>query len=594
MIRLFGRRRVARLLTAAAVGAVGIAGAGSGAAAAPLGTVLQAGAAGAVGDSYIVVLKPGSSAAARVTSASVQLAKRYGGAVRRNYLSAVRGFSVTMTSTAARRLAAHPSVAYVEQDRVVRMSEVQNGTTWGLDRIDQRSLPLSSTYTYGSAADVTAYVLDSGVRVSHAEFGGRARDGWDFIDSDGVANDCNGHGTHVAGTIGGATHGVAKDVSIVGVRVLNCNGFGSYEQIIAGVDWVTTHAVKPAVVNMSLGGPGSTALDAAVKRSIAAGITYAVAAGNDNADACTQSPARTSAAITVGASDSVDARASFSNHGSCLDIFAPGDWIVSSSASSDTGAVIMSGTSMAAPHVAGAAALVLGASPSLTPSQVGSFLVTQATPGVVGNPGTGSPNRLLYTGGIAVPAPVVTPSPTAPAATPTTAPPTTAPPTVAPPTVAPPTVAPTTVAPTTVAPTPVVPPTSAPPTVTPTVTPSTPPATPAPCGPFTSGSNVMITDLATVTRTRKVTGCTGKASSSTSVRVRVKHSHRGSLIVTLIAPNGTAYPLKATATADATDNLDATYLINASAAPRNGTWTLRIRDAYRSNIGYLDSWTLRL
>jgi subtilisin family serine protease len=592
MIRLFGRRRVAHLLTLAAVGAVGVAGTGSAAAAAPLGTVLQAGAAGAVSGSYIVVLKPGSAAAAQVTSASHALAKRYGGAVRRNYLTAVRGFSATMTSSAARRLAANPSVAYVEQDRVVRMSEVQNGTPWGLDRIDQRSLPLSSTYSYGSAAKVTAYVLDSGVRIGHAEFGGRAREGWDFIDSDSVANDCNGHGTHVAGTIGGSTYGVAKDVSIVGVRVLDCSGSGSYEQIIAGVDWVTTHAVKPAVVNMSLGGPGSTALDAAVKRSIAAGITYAAAAGNDNANACTQSPARIPAAITVGASDSADARASFSNHGSCLDIFGPGARIVSSSASSDTGAVIMSGTSMAAPHVAGAAALVLGASPSSTPAQVRDFLVNQATAGALANPGTGSPNLLLYTGGIAVPAPVVTPSPT-----PTTVP-TTVAPTVAPTTVAPITVAPTTVAPTTVAPAPAAPTTSAPstvaPTATPTVTPSSPPVTPAPCGPFVSGGNVMITDLATINSTRKVSGCTGKASSATSIRVQIKHSHRGSLVVTLIAPNGTAYPLKATATSDATDNLDATYLINASAAPRNGTWTLRVRDAYRSNIGYLDSWTLRL
>jgi hypothetical protein len=251
---------------------------------------------------------------------------------------------------------------------------------------------------------------------------------------------------------------------------------------------------------------------------------------------------------------------------------------------------------MAAPHVAGAAALVLGASPSSTPAQVRGFLVAQATAGVVGNPGSGSPNRLLYTGGIAVLAPVVTPSPTAaPTATPT---PTTVPTTVAPTTVAPTTVAPTTVAPTTVVPAPVAPTTSAPPTAPPTVapivTPSSPPATPAPCGPFTSGNNVMITDRATINSARKVSGCTGKASATASVRVQVKHGHRGSLIVTLIAPNGAAYPLKATATADATDNLDMTYVINASAAPRNGTWTLRIRDAYRTNIGYLDSWTLRL
>jgi hypothetical protein len=318
---------------------------------------------------------------------------------------------------------------------------------------------------------------------------------------------------------------------------------------------------------MSLGGGSSAALDDAVKRSIASGVTYALAAGNDNTDACRQSPARTPAAITVGATTITDVRASFSNYGKCLDLFAPGARITSASHKSDTGATIMSGTSMASPHVAGAAALLLGASPSLTPVKVRDLLVAQATRNVVTKAGTGSPNLLLYTGGIAppapVPAPVPTPSPT-PAPTPT--------PTVTPtpaPTVTPtPTVAPTTVAP--------------------------PPRSPASCGPFTMGDNVRIMDRATITSTKKVTGCLGSASPATTVKVQIKHSHRGSLVISLIAPNGTVHPLKASAPSDSANDLVATYTVNASGAPRNGDWTLKVRDSYRKNIGYLDSWTLLL
>jgi subtilisin family serine protease len=573
MIRTNGRHRAVRLLMSAPLAVAIVAGTASVAAAAPTGTVLQAGTPGAIDGSYIVVLKPGSTAASRVTSSSIALAGRYGGAVRRNYLSTVRGFNATLSSTAARRLAADPSVAYVEQDRVVRLSAVQSVPVWGLDRLDQRSLPLSSSYTYPSASNVTAYVLDTGVRTGHTEFGGRASSGWDFIDKDPVANDCNGHGTHVAGTIGGTTYGVAKDVAIVGVRVLDCGGSGSYAQIIGGIDWVTANAVKPAVANMSLGGGASAALDDAVKRSIAAGVTYALAAGNDNTDACRQSPARTPAAITVGATESTDVRASFSNYGTCLDIFAPGARIVSASHSSDTGATTMSGTSMASPHVAGAAALLLGASPSLTPAKVRDLLVAQATRNVVTKAGTGSPNLLLYTGGIAVPIPSPTPT-AAPSPTPTPTASATPKPTVAP----------------TVSPVPTV-------TVTPTVAPTTiapPPRSPATCGPFTMGTNVLIMDRATIASTRKVTGCVGNASSASTVKVQIKHSHRGGLVISLTAPNGSVYPLKANPTSDSSNDLDATYTVNASGAPRNGDWTLTVRDSYRKDIGYLDSWTMRL
>jgi subtilisin family serine protease len=404
MIRNNGRRFAARfaltagIATAAAVtGVAGTALAGT-PTALPTGTVRAAGAAGAIAGSYIVVLKPGSSEASHVSSASQALAKRYGGRVLDNYLASVRGFQAAMTATQAHRLAANPAVDYVEQDATVRMADTQTGPVWGLDRIDQTSLPLSKTYTYRSASNVTAYVLDTGIRISHSEFGGRARNGWDFIDKDSTAQDCHGHGTHVAGTVGGKTYGVAKDVKLVGVRVLDCRGSGSYSAIIAGIDWVTKYAAKPAVASMSLGGTLSSALNAAVTRSIASGITYTVAAGNDNKNACGYSPAATPDAITVGATDRADVRASFSNYGKCLDIFAPGVSVTSASNKSNSGTAMMSGTSMATPHVAGAVALVLGASPAYTPAQVLSALTTKATVNKVAWPGTDSVNKLLHTG----------------------------------------------------------------------------------------------------------------------------------------------------------------------------------------------------
>jgi subtilisin family serine protease len=404
MIRFHGRRRAARFVltagiaTAAAVtGVSGSASAGT-PAALPLGTILDAGAAGAIGDSYIVTFKTGSAAADRVAATSRQLVRRYGGTVVTNYTTAVLGFHATMTETQARRLAANPAVASVEQDARVTVDGTQATPTWGLDRIDQTWRTLSKTYTYSAASTVTVYVLDTGIRTTHQEFGGRATDGYDFIDKDKVANDCNGHGTHVAGTVGGSTYGVAKDVNLVGVRVLDCKGSGSYSAIIAGVDWVTRNAHKPAVANMSLGGPASKSLDDAVKKSIAAGITYVVAAGNDNKKACAQSPAAAAPAITVAATDNTDTRASFSNYGTCVDLFAPGVRITSASYKSNTGTTSMSGTSMASPHVAGAAALVLGADPAATPAQVHAALVTRATADKVLNRGTGSPNKLLFTG----------------------------------------------------------------------------------------------------------------------------------------------------------------------------------------------------
>ncbi|OJF09670.1 S8 family peptidase [Couchioplanes caeruleus] len=405
MIRHDGRRGVARLaLTAGIATAAVVTGTAGTAIAAtpgalPLGTV-RAAAHGAIKDSYIVVLKAASADAAEVPSVSRSLARRYGGEVLASYSTAVRGFQADMTALEARRLAANPAVEYVEQDATVRLADLgtQANPVWGLDRIDQTALPLSKSYTYRSASNVTAYVLDTGLRVGHSEFGGRASNGRDFIDNDAVAQDCNGHGTHVAGTIGGRTYGVAKDVKLVGVRVLDCGGSGSYSAIIAGVDWVTKNAVKPAVANMSIGGTVSSALNTAVARSIAAGVTYSVSAGNDNKNSCNYSPASAPDAITVGATDGADTRATFSNYGSCLDIFAPGVRITSASHSSDTGTAIMSGTSMAAPHVAGAAALAVAANPAWSPAQVRAALVDQASAGRVLNPGSGSVNKLLHTG----------------------------------------------------------------------------------------------------------------------------------------------------------------------------------------------------
>jgi subtilisin family serine protease len=364
-----------------------------------------------VGDRYIAVFKDGQGGAAG------ELAGRFGGKLRATWSSALNGFSVEMTQAQARRLAADPRVAYVQPVTEVHMSDTQSGATWGLDRTDQRALPLDTKYTYSTTASgVTAYILDTGIRTSHAEFGGRAQVGFDAIGDGYNGQDCQGHGTHVAGTVGGATYGIAKQVKLVAVRVLNCQGSGTSEQIVNGLNWVTQNAAKPAVVNMSLGGGANSAIDQAVRTSIASGLTYAVAAGNGNAqgvhqDACTVSPARVAEAITVGAVDKTDTKASFSNYGTCLDLFAPGVSITSATRTSDTSTGGMSGTSMATPHVAGAAALHLATNPAATPAQVRDALIGSATTGAVRNAQTGSPNTLLHTGATqTTPAPAPAPA----------------------------------------------------------------------------------------------------------------------------------------------------------------------------------------
>ncbi|NUQ13445.1 MAG: S8 family serine peptidase [Gemmatimonadaceae bacterium] len=286
-------------------------------------------------------------------------------------------------------------VAYVEQVQEYSIDATQNNATWGLDRIDQANLPLNGTYSYTSTGSgVRAYIIDTGIRTSHNDFGGRASFGVNY--AGGSNSDCNGHGTHVAGTVGGTTWGVAKAVRLIAVKVLNCSGSGTTTGVVSGINWVAANAIKPAVANMSLGGGASTSIDNAVQNAINAGITFVVAAGNSNANACNYSPARAANAITVGATTSTDARASYSNYGTCVDIFAPGSSIRSAWHTSNSATNTISGTSMASPHVAGAVARYLQGNPTASPSTVTSAIINAATLNKVTNAGAGSPNRLLY------------------------------------------------------------------------------------------------------------------------------------------------------------------------------------------------------
>ncbi len=509
------------------------------------GEIRNAGGQGAIANSYIAVLKPTSTLRSRGVAATARdLASRHHGAIKHTYTTAVQGFAATMTEADAKALAAEPAIDYVEQDHAVRISGTQpNPPSWGLDRIDQMNLPLDNSYTYpNTAGNVTAYIVDTGILISHNTFGtpSRARHGRDTVDNDNDATDCHGHGTHVAGTVGGAEYGVAKDVKLVGVRVLNCQGSGSNAGVIAGVDWVTANAVRPAVANMSLGGGVNAALDTAVTNSIASGISFAVAAGNGDIfgnpqNACNFSPARTPNAITVGATQRTDASASFSNFGTCLDIWAPGVGITSSWIGSNTATNTISGTSMASPHVAGAAAVFLSGNPTSSPQQVRDALVNAAAVGKVTNPGTGSPNRLLQITGTGGPSPS--------------------------------------------------------PTVSPTTSPTSSP-TPGPGGYFENADNINIPDLATVNSPVLVNRA-GNAPTGLRVGVDIKHSYRGDLVIDLIAPDGTAYRLKNNSSSDSADNVIATYTVNASSEAANGTWNLRVRDAYAADTGFIDKFSLQ-
>jgi subtilisin family serine protease len=302
-----------------------------------------------------------------------------------------------MTDAQALALSDDPRVTFVEEDQVMTATVTQSNPPWGLDRIDQRNLPLNQTYSYTSTgAGVNVYIIDTGIRRTHTQFGGRAFIGFDAVGDGQNTNDCNGHGTHVSGTVGGSTYGIAKAVRLFAVRVLSCSGSGSNAGVIAGVDWVTANRVRPAVANMSLGGGVSTALDSAVRRSITAGVTYAIAAGNSNANAANSSPARVAEAITVGATTMTDARSSFSNFGSGVDIFAPGSAILSAWRTSDTATNTISGTSMATPHVAGVAARFLQNNTGASPATVRAELVNQATLNHLTGIPSGTANRLLF------------------------------------------------------------------------------------------------------------------------------------------------------------------------------------------------------
>ena len=333
------------------------------------------------------------------------------------YHRALKGFSVRLNENQAQRLADDPQVAFVEEDSEVTLSATETGATWGLDRIDQRDLPMNGDYDFNATGTgVTVYIIDTGIRATHSEFGGRVISGFTAINDGNGTNDCYGHGTHVSGIVGGATYGVAKNVTLVAVRVMDCNGSGSMSGVIAGVDWVTSNhtGTNPAVANMSLRGSASSSLDAAVNNSIADGVTYAVAAGNSSDDACNYSPSRVPNALTVGSVEGTDARSSFSSFGTCVDIFAPGSNITSSYNTSDTATISMSGTSMASPHVAGVAALYLETNPGASPATVAQSILGSATLNKLTGVGTGSPNRLLYsfvTGPLPTPTPTPTPTP---------------------------------------------------------------------------------------------------------------------------------------------------------------------------------------
>lgn len=352
---------------------------------------------------YIVVFK---QSVANPAAEAANVMRGLGGQVIHTYSSALKGFAATLPDAALQSLRNNPNVDYVEQDQTVALNQVspQNSATWGLDRIDQADRPLNLQYYFNyTGAGVNAFIIDTGIRADHAEFTGRVRAGYNVVADTNGTNDCNGHGTHVSGTVGGTTWGVAKGVSLIPVRVLDCTGSGSYSGVIAGIDWVAASSLRPAVANMSLGGSASASVNAAVAGAVSKGVTMVVAAGNSNADACNYSPSAEPSAITVGATDSGDVRASYSNYGSCVDIFAPGSSITSAWNSSSTATNTISGTSMASPHVAGVAALALAANPTASPTAVAAFLSANATANRLTSLGTASPNLLVYSLAVGAP-----------------------------------------------------------------------------------------------------------------------------------------------------------------------------------------------
>ncbi|THV40761.1 S8 family serine peptidase [Glycomyces buryatensis] len=511
------RSTLRRVGAASLAGAAAIASAGLGASAAwadpATGTVFGADSPDAVDGEYIVVMEDGSSTLASDSGAEVI-----------DSFETIDGYLAEMTATEAAELAADDEVAFVEQNQTVSIADVQdNPPSWGLDRVDQLDLPLDDSYEYlGDGSGVTAYIVDTGILASHGQFAGRVGTGYDFVDDDSSPTDCQGHGTHVAGTIGATDYGLAKEVTLVGVRVLDCEGSGTNAGVIAGVDWVTENHSGPSVANMSLGGGYSAALNNAVDAAVASGVTFAVAAGNEDQNACNVSPASAASALTVAASDDSDTRAYFSNFGSCTDIFAPGVDITSTWIGSNSATNTISGTSMASPHVAGAVAVYLSLNPSATTDEVETWVSGNAATGRVSDV-AGSPNRLLHTGSEGGGDPD--------------------------------------------------------------------PGEPSDCA-QTSDASVALPDVSTTTATMTFE-CEGTARSASSLSVDITHTWRGDLVIDLIAPDGTAYPVKDSGF-DSGDNVIATYPLDLSDEDSAGTWTLEITDVYFGDSGTLNSWTLEL